>query len=164
MYRIIGDDGKEYGPVTPDQVLTWLQEGRADARTKVRAEGTSDWKALGTMPEFSAAFRVASPWKCSKCGEMIEPQFDTCWKCSTPKSAAPAVRSEPPPPPARGRVEYRIFRGILKGWDELFAEAAEFATRIGRERLVGISHSEDKNDGVVAVWYWAPAPEQEKVE
>jgi len=21
------------------------------------------------------------PWKCSKCGEMSEPQFDSCWKC-----------------------------------------------------------------------------------
>jgi hypothetical protein len=39
-------------------------------------------------------------------------------------------------------------------WDQLFAEAAEFATGIGRERLVGISHSEDQQDGVVSVWYW----------
>ena len=25
-------------------------------------------------------------WKCTKCGEMHEPQFDTCWKCGTSKS------------------------------------------------------------------------------
>jgi uncharacterized OB-fold protein len=23
------------------------------------------------------------PWKCSKCGEISEPQFATCWKCGT---------------------------------------------------------------------------------
>jgi hypothetical protein len=24
---------------------------------------------------------VGKSWKCPKCGEMSEPQFDTCWKC-----------------------------------------------------------------------------------
>jgi len=26
---------------------------------------------------------VGKPWKCSKCGEMLEPQFISCWKCGT---------------------------------------------------------------------------------
>ena len=26
---------------------------------------------------------VGEPWKCPKCGEMIEPQFDECWNCGT---------------------------------------------------------------------------------
>jgi hypothetical protein len=39
-------------------------------------------------------------------------------------------------------------------WNQLFQEAADFATSIGRDRLIGISHSEDHNDGVVTVWYW----------
>jgi hypothetical protein len=39
-------------------------------------------------------------------------------------------------------------------WEQLFQEAAEFATTLGRERLISISHSEDQNQGVVAVWYW----------
>ena len=38
--------------------------------------------------------------------------------------------------------------------NELFKRAAEFATRMGRDRLIGISHSEDNSDGVVTVWYW----------
>lgn len=25
------------------------------------------------------------PWKCPKCRELIEAQFDICWKCSTSK-------------------------------------------------------------------------------
>jgi hypothetical protein len=37
--------------------------------------------------------------------------------------------------------------------ESLFARAAEFATRIGPDRVINISHSEDTNVGVVAVWY-----------
>jgi hypothetical protein len=50
------------------------------------------------------------------------------------------------------RCEY--FQGTLRTWKELFAEAAVFASTIGRERLIGISHSADGSQGVVAVWYW----------
>ena len=53
------------------------------------------------------------------------------------------------------RLEYRVFRGVWASFDNLFMEAAEFATSVGRERVVSISHSEDKDDGVVTVWYWA---------
>jgi hypothetical protein len=51
-------------------------------------------------------------------------------------------------------VRFEIFRGVLATWDELFRQAAEFATRIGRDRLISISHSADSSDGVVTVWYW----------
>ena len=26
---------------------------------------------------------VGKPWKCPRCGEELESQFDTCWKCGT---------------------------------------------------------------------------------
>lgn len=55
------------------------------------------------------------------------------------------------------RVEYRMFRGTLATWGELFAQAAEFASGLLPEQLINISHSEDGNDGVVAVWFWARA-------
>jgi hypothetical protein len=55
----------------------------------------------------------------------------------------------------RMRLEYRVFRGVWASFDSLFTEAAEFATSVGPERVVSISHSEDKGDGVVTVWYWA---------
>lgn len=53
------------------------------------------------------------------------------------------------------RLEYSVFRGVWASFDELFSDAAAFATSIGRDRVVSISHSEDKDDGVVTVWYWA---------
>ena len=58
------------------------------------------------------------------------------------------------------RIEYRVFRGLLQTWGELFAEAAAFASTLRPEQLVSISHSEDGNDGVVAVWYWADLHER----
>jgi hypothetical protein len=52
-----------------------------------------------------------------------------------------------------------MFRGTFATWDKLFAEAAHFATEIGPERVLSISHSEDKSDGVVTVWYWTTEDE-----
>lgn len=55
MYKIIGVDGREYGPVTGDMLRQWLAEGRANAQTKVLVEGTLEWKRLEELPEFSQA-------------------------------------------------------------------------------------------------------------
>ena len=56
MFKIIGGDRREYGPVTTEALRQWIAEGRANARTKVRAEGTTDWTSLGNLPEFASAF------------------------------------------------------------------------------------------------------------
>jgi hypothetical protein len=60
MYKIIGADGKEYGPVGVDALRQWIAEGRADARTRVLAEGSAEWRPLSEVPEL-AAFLPASP-------------------------------------------------------------------------------------------------------
>ncbi len=36
MYRVLGADGKEYGPVTGEVLRHWITEGRANAHTKAR--------------------------------------------------------------------------------------------------------------------------------
>ena len=51
-------------------------------------------------------------------------------------------------------VQYRVFRGIWASFEALFSVAAAFASVLGPDRLISISHSEDENDGVVTVWYW----------
>jgi hypothetical protein len=60
MYRIIGADGKEYGPVSYDQIRRWISEGRANAETRVIAEGGAEWKRLAEFAEFSFAFPYAA--------------------------------------------------------------------------------------------------------
>jgi TM2 domain-containing membrane protein YozV len=57
MYKIIGADGQQYGPVTPDQMRRWIAERRANAQTLVQPEGSPDWKPLGTFNEFAADLR-----------------------------------------------------------------------------------------------------------
>ena len=93
-------------------------------------------------------------WTCAKCGEQIEESFDSCWKCSTAKGVMPSVAATQESGTPKWRLEYRVFRGMWTSWEELFRQAAEFANELGPERVVSISHSEDNDDGVVAVWYW----------
>ena len=51
-------------------------------------------------------------------------------------------------------VRFEMFRGVMATWPDLFQQAADFASTLGPDRLITISHSEDKEDGVIAVWYW----------
>jgi hypothetical protein len=60
MYKIIGADQKEYGPITGEQIRFWITEGRVNAQTKACAEGSTDWKTLGSFPEFSEAFGLGA--------------------------------------------------------------------------------------------------------
>ena len=54
MYRIIGADQKEYGPVTGDAVRQWISERRLHTGSLARTEGLTDWKPLWQFPEFSS--------------------------------------------------------------------------------------------------------------
>ncbi len=61
MYKIIGADQKEYGPITADQLRQWIVEGRINANTKVQAEGAGTWKCVSELPEFAASFPASAP-------------------------------------------------------------------------------------------------------
>jgi prepilin-type processing-associated H-X9-DG protein len=60
MYRVLGADGKEYGPVTGDVLRQWISEGRANAQTQVKPEGGTQWQTLSSVPEFEPAFAAAA--------------------------------------------------------------------------------------------------------
>lgn len=60
MYKIIGVDGADYGPVTAAELRQWIFEGRANAQTQVQVEGSLDWRTLGSLPEFAADLGAAS--------------------------------------------------------------------------------------------------------
>ncbi|HTY87465.1 MAG TPA: DUF4190 domain-containing protein [Candidatus Acidoferrum sp.] len=67
MYRIIGADGREYGPATAGQLRQWIAEGRANAQTQTLAPGAAEWNLLGRLPEFASQFApppppVIGPW------------------------------------------------------------------------------------------------------
>ena len=61
MYKIIGADGREYGPVTADRLREWIAEGRASAQTKALAEGSTQWKPLAEYLEFAPLLAPIAP-------------------------------------------------------------------------------------------------------
>src|SRR3954466_11276624 len=58
MYKVVGADGREYGPVTRETILEWIAQNRANAQTIVRFEDGA-WKALATFDEFRPALGFA---------------------------------------------------------------------------------------------------------
>jgi TM2 domain-containing membrane protein YozV len=61
MYKIIGTDGKQYGPVNAEQIRRWLAENRVHAQSLVQTEGAPDWKPLNSFPEFAPDLRSVPP-------------------------------------------------------------------------------------------------------
>jgi Domain of unknown function (DUF4190)/GYF domain 2 len=52
-YRIVGQDGKTYGPVAEEKIREWLAQGRIESRSPIFVEGAGDWTFVGLLPEFS---------------------------------------------------------------------------------------------------------------
>ena len=50
MYRILGGDGKEYGPVSFQQLGQWIAEKRVNGDTRVQGEDGA-WRLLRDVPE-----------------------------------------------------------------------------------------------------------------
>jgi hypothetical protein len=59
MYKIIGGDGKEYGPASAEEVRGWIRAGRANGQTLAQAQGQTEWRPLSELPDFAEA--VATP-------------------------------------------------------------------------------------------------------
>lgn len=90
MYKIIGADGQQYGPVSAEQLRHWIAENRVNAQSLIQPEGAPEWKALGNFPEFASDVKPAPP----------------------PFAAAPPP-GVPPPPAAPSRASSKIPAGIL---------------------------------------------------
>jgi hypothetical protein len=56
MYKIIGTDGKTYGPVDATLLRQWIAENRVERQTPVFVDGAVEWTFLGLLPEFGALF------------------------------------------------------------------------------------------------------------
>src|SRR5882757_4041833 len=61
MYKIIGSDGKAYGPVTAEKLREWIVQGRVESRTSVLPEGAVEWTFVGLLPEFAKEFSGPPP-------------------------------------------------------------------------------------------------------
>jgi len=56
QYTVMGEDGKEYGPVSAEQIRAWIAEERLEKKTPVKPAEARDWLFLESLPEFGKAF------------------------------------------------------------------------------------------------------------
>ncbi len=55
-YMVMGEDGKEYGPASPEEIRRWIAEGRLDRKTPLKHTEAKDWVFLGEIAEFRNLF------------------------------------------------------------------------------------------------------------
>jgi len=58
MYRLIGSDGRQYGPASVEDIRRWISENRLNAQTIAHLEGAQEWKPLSAFPEFAPDFKI----------------------------------------------------------------------------------------------------------
>jgi uncharacterized protein DUF4339 len=123
MYKIIGADGQQYGPVGADQLRRWIAENRINDRTLVQPEGAQDWKPLSSFPEFADAFAAKPP---------------------PPQSSPPPPFSPPPPKPDAEALaaeilarDYRVEIGscISRSWNLV---TGHFWLIVGASFVIGL--------------------------
>jgi len=61
MFTIIGGDGKEYGPVSAEQMRSWVGDGRGNLDSKAKKIGDEQWRRLGDFPEFNPSGTTQPP-------------------------------------------------------------------------------------------------------
>ncbi len=118
MYKIIGGDGREYGPVSSAQIAQWIAQNRANAQTVAQAEGSTDWLPLAQQPEFAAAF-VARHLPPPIPGSAAPDLPGT----TAPTYSAPAAPAAPVDPAAAARAcadrpyHLSVMDTLTRGWE-----------------------------------------------
>ncbi|MCS7047826.1 MAG: glycerophosphoryl diester phosphodiesterase membrane domain-containing protein [Verrucomicrobiae bacterium] len=60
MYRVIGGDGREYGPVELPVLEQWIREGRVNSQSQVRREADANWQPASAFPELRPALGLGA--------------------------------------------------------------------------------------------------------
>jgi hypothetical protein len=53
------------------------------------------------------------------------------------------------------RLFFKSFDSKMASREKLFKAAVEYANQLGRDRILTLSHSEDRDNIVITIWYWA---------
>jgi uncharacterized RDD family membrane protein YckC len=60
-YKIIGGDGREYGPVTLDELKGWVRDGRVGRQTQILRSDMTNWLAASQYQELQSEIAVLKP-------------------------------------------------------------------------------------------------------
>ena len=108
MYRIIGGDGQEYGPVRASEIRQWIAEGRLNAQSRIREEN-GEWTTLGQLPEFAGPGRpTAGPATIGPVGALPSPGFPTGDQSAAREAALKRVKA-----PAIGLMVTGVLASLL---------------------------------------------------
>ncbi|OAI55108.1 hypothetical protein AYO44_02920 [Planctomycetaceae bacterium SCGC AG-212-F19] len=58
------------------------------------------------------------------------------------------------------RITYKSFDSKMASREKLFKSAIDFANKLNRQDLINITHSEDRDNIVLTVWYWTEEPDK----
>ncbi len=61
MFKIIGSDGKEYGPATAEEIRSWFAQGRLNASSMIKPEGAAEFRPLSETSDFADLVRPSQP-------------------------------------------------------------------------------------------------------
>ena len=61
MYKVMGTDGRPYGPASIEVIRQWITEGRINAQTLIQIEGAMKWIPLASIPELAATLATQPP-------------------------------------------------------------------------------------------------------
>lgn len=105
MYKIIGGDGNEYGPVSAEHVHAWIADNRANNQTRAKLEGSEEWNPLASFPEFAEALMAQTRTMLAQQAATTSPP------CSSTISAGG------PPPVVEGDYQLDLTGCISQGWE-----------------------------------------------
>ncbi|MFA6564265.1 MAG: DUF4339 domain-containing protein [Verrucomicrobiia bacterium] len=103
-FKIVGGDGKEYGPIDLVTIQQWAREGRIAGSTQVWDSRTGNWQPAAQIAELAAVFSASPP---------------------APAAATPAAEPAAAPAPGVEIADQILLRGytvaigewIGQGWD-----------------------------------------------
>ncbi len=101
MFKMIGGDGREYGPVTAEQLRDWILDHRANGQTLTLADGETEWRPLAARPEFAATLAEAARAAAAGVPTRNPPVPDEA-------PAAPVAGTTPTP--------WRVLDCVSRGW------------------------------------------------
>lgn len=130
MYRIIGGDGREYGPVSASQIEQWIAQNRANGSTRVRTDSTAEWRPLSELPEFAAALAVrnappplpgesiasGTPAEPATPASTPEPATDDAASVPHASDTAPVDRAAEARAVAGRNYPFSVFDTLSRGW------------------------------------------------
>ena len=137
MYKIIGGDGKEYGPVNADDLRRWIAEGRLNGQSQVKPEGATDWVPLGALAEFAEVLRAQErPQIVAATGQPMPPVSIEAWKAQI----------------LARQAHVRIGHCLASSWRLV---TANFGLIFGATALYWLIQTACERTPVINYFYWA---------